>query len=100
MPGGSEKQRAAKEEGKPFKLSSWEHPLGKAFYDEHLVELLQAAWELMAQHYPVTCQAMLEVLPPKYRLARTGFSKATAAWKNPVRSCMHPAACARAQTHA
>ena len=84
MPGGSKKQKEAREEGKPFKLAAWEHPVGRDFYDTYVVEMLEAAWELMAAHYPKACAAMLEAVPPQYRLGKTGFTKATLAWNNPV----------------
>ena len=84
--GNSEKQQAAKAANRPYKLNAWVHKDGKAFYDEYIDDLLRAAWELVEKHYPEMAKKMLAALPAAYRLAGTGFSKATVAWNNPVRS--------------
>ena len=73
--GNSEKQHAARIALQPFKLNAWEHPDGKAFYEDHLADVLPAAWKLLVEHYPKMTDAMLRAVPRRYRLEGTGFTK-------------------------
>ena len=84
MPGGSSKQKAAREVRKPFRLKAWECGVGKEFYEQHIEPWLPEAWRLLEEHYPQTCREMLAAVPVAYRLAGTAFTKVTAALNNPT----------------
>jgi len=85
MAGGSEKQMESKADDKPFRLSAWEKPEGKAFYDEHVEPLLDDAWRLLAERHPKAAAEMLAAVPEEYRLKpEVGFTKVTVAVDNPT----------------
>jgi hypothetical protein len=84
MPGGSPKQLKGMAEHEPFRLSAWEHPKGKAFYEEHLEPLLPAAWKALVERFPRMAERMLAAVPERHRLCGTGFTKVTIAINNPT----------------
>ena len=75
MCGGSEKQRKAHNEGKPFTLAASTDSAGIAFYEKYVAEEVVRQWNDLLHFNPEQAARMLAETPPEYRCVHRNSSQ-------------------------